>query len=103
MPYFFEKIRLIIPIIINKATPKANTTERTENNHATNGNKQIIPPPMNTTPKHPGNKLSSEPLSFFPELRIAYPIGIAIIAIIKPVKTSSPPGKPRSGALGSYP
>ena len=37
----------------------------------------------------------------FPVFNIAYPIGMAIIAMIRPVNTSLPPGRPKSGASGS--
>lgn len=93
----------IIAITINATKPIAKIADRTENNQAINGNKHTMPPPMSKTPKHPGKRLSSELLSFFPEFSIAYPIGIAITAIISPDKTSSPPGKPKSGASESYP
>ena len=71
--------------------------------HATKGNKQTNPPTINRTPKQPGNRLSSEPFSLFPRFKKKYPTGIAMIAIIKPVKTSFPSGRPMLGASGSYP
>lgn len=90
-------------MMIKMIKPIANIVDRIENSHAINGKRQTIPPPINNTPKHPGKRFSSELLSFFPEFSIAYPIGIAITAIISPVRTSLPPGKPKSGASGSYP
>lgn len=90
-------------MMIKKIKPIANNVDSIENSHATNGKRQTIPPPINNTPKQPGKRFSSELLSFFPEFSIAYPIGIAITAIISPEKTSLPSGKPKSGASRSYP
>lgn len=83
--------------------PMANITEKMEHNHATKGSRHTIPPPIKIRPKHPGNRLSSELSFFLPAFNIAYPIGIAIIAIIRPVNTSLPPGSPKSSASGPYP
>ena len=82
--------------------PTANNAESIENNHATKGNKQTIPPPINNIPRHPPKEFSSEPLLFLLfAFKIAYPNGIAIAAMINPMSTSFPSGRPRSGALGS--
>ena len=81
--------------------PIAKTAESIENSHATKGRRHTNPPPIKITPKHPGNRLSSEVFSFLPAFNIAYPIGMAIIAMIRPVNTSLPPGRPKSGASGS--
>ena len=100
---FLENINAIIPIAIKMTKPMANIAERMEHNHATKVSRHTIPPPIKISPKHPGNRFSSELFFFLPAFNIAYPIGIAIIAIIRPVKTSLPPGSPKSGASGSYP
>ena len=44
--------------------PMANIAERMEHNHATKGSRHTIPPPIKISPKHPGNRFSSE-LFFF--------------------------------------
>lgn len=82
--------------------PIANIAESIENNHTTKGNKPTIPPPINNMPRHPPKEFLSEPLFLLLfAFKMAYPIGIAIAAMINPMSTSFPPGRPRSGALGS--
>lgn len=44
--------------------PTANIAESIENNDATKGNKQTIPPPINNVPRHPQKGFSSESLLF---------------------------------------
>lgn len=89
------------PIIITTTTPIAKTADSMENNHATKGRRHTNPPPIKITPKQPGNRLSSEVLSLLPAFNITYPIGMTIIAMIRPVNTSLPSGRPKSGASGS--
>ena len=62
-----------------------------EKSHANKGNKEITPMPKKIIPKHPAGDPS------FALLTIKYPMGIAMMAMIKPIKTSSPSGKPISG------
>ena len=68
-----------------------------EHNQASNGNKAIIPAPINNVPKHPVEDAS------LVLRKIKYPKGIATMAIINPINTSLPSGSPRFGCSTNLP
>ena len=84
-------------IIMKRRKPIPTNTSIILQSHTNAGNNDIIPAPIKPTPTNPPNVL-------FLELnKIKYPMGIAIMAIISPVTTSLPLGKPMLGVSYSLP